>query len=394
MTDKNTISGLICEFNPLHNGHLALLRHMRQDSGGPVVCVMSGNFVQRGDAAILDKWTRARLALQCGADLVVELPLPWALAGAERFARGGIALLQGLGAARLYFGSECGDVKPLRQIADYLLSPAFDSALRPRLDDGEGFAAARAAAIAEALGAQAAALNAEPNNILGIEYLKALTVLSAPLAPHTLRRLSVAHDSAQTTDSFASASRIREISTNIHSYRSFVPYATQEAIETLRTAGQYPTTLALIERGILAKLSTMEAAELAHVPDVSEGLENRLLQAAGEVQTLTALYDAVKSKRYSHARVRRIVLSAYLGLDDTLPALPPYLRVLGMTAQGAAILGAASLPLLLRPSDLSRCNDEAKQVFSLEARADDVYSLCTETRRRARLDYTTPVIKL
>ena len=154
MVVKNRISGVICEFNPLHNGHAALLRHMRAAAGGPIVCAMSGNFVQRGEAAALDKWSRARLALQNGADLVLELPLPWALAGAERFAFGGVSLLNALGADTLFFGSECGETAPLMRIAEYLLFAQLADDLRPHLAAGLPFAVARTRAIEKALGAE------------------------------------------------------------------------------------------------------------------------------------------------------------------------------------------------------------------------------------------------
>ena len=213
MMAKNKISGVICEFNPLHNGHAALLQHIRQETGGAVVCVMSGNFVQRGETAALDKWSRTRLALQNGADLVIELPLPWAMAGAEKFAYGGVSLLQALGCTdQLWFGSECGDANALLHIAGYLLSEQFSSDVKPHLAEGLPFAAARSRAIEQVLGADAAALNEQPNNILGIEYCKALLKLGSDIAPHTIPRFSVAHDASAANGQFASASLIRRLS--------------------------------------------------------------------------------------------------------------------------------------------------------------------------------------
>lgn len=396
MVAKNRISGVICEFNPLHNGHAALLRHMRDETDGAVVCVMSGNFVQRGEAAALDKWSRTRLALQCGADLILELPLPWALAGAERFAFGGVSLLHALGADRLYFGSECGDAAALQKIAAYLLSPQLAEDLRPHLAAGLPFAAARTRAVEQALGAESAALCTQPNNILGIEYCKAILNTGSSMEPHTIRRFAVEHDAASASGSFASASLLRRMSTDGENIAPYVPEVTATCIRTLRNAGQYPADLRYLERAVLAFLSTAAPEALRRVPDVSEGIENRIRTAAGTAQTLEALYDAVKTKRYSHARIRRIVLSAYLGLTDDLPAVPPYLRVLGMTARGAELVRAAkpALPWVMRPADLKHHTAEARGIFELEARADDFYALCTAQRRPASLDYTTRLIRL
>ncbi len=396
MVAKKRISGIICEFNPLHNGHAALLQHMRTRTDGPLVCVMSGNFVQRGEAAALDKWSRARLALQCGADLIVELPLPWALAGAERFAFGGVSLLNALGADSLFFGSECGHAEALQRIAVYLLSARLAKDLRPHLAAGLPFATARARAVEQALGAEYAALCAQPNNILGIEYCKAILKTGAPMEPHTIRRLAVGHDDAAASGRFASASLLRRISADGGDIAPYVPEATAACIRACQSAGQYPADLRYLERAMLAFLSTAAPETLRCVPDVAEGIENRIRTAAGTVQTLEALYDAVKTKRYSHARIRRIVLSAYLGLKGTLPAAPPYVRVLGMTAQGAKLVRAAKpdFPWLMRPADLDRLAPEARRIFELEARADDFYALCTAQRRPARLDYTTRLIRL
>ena len=171
MIGKNKISGVVCEFNPLHNGHAALLSRISEEFGSDTVCVMSGNFVQRGEAAVIDKWSRTRLALQNGAALVLELPLPWAVAGAEKFALGGISLLNALGCVdTLTFGSETGDTTPLMHCAEYLHSDVFNSDIRPEVAKGVSFAAARTEAVKKALGAETAELLTKPNCILGIEY--------------------------------------------------------------------------------------------------------------------------------------------------------------------------------------------------------------------------------
>ncbi|MGN0478303.1 MAG: nucleotidyltransferase family protein [Hominenteromicrobium sp.] len=397
MVAKNRISGIICEFNPLHNGHAALLRQVRRDADGGVVCIMSGSFVQRGEATVLDKWSRTRLALENGADLILELPLPWAMSGAERFALGGVSLLNALGGAdRLVFGSECGDAAPLLRIAEYLLSPQFSADIRPYLAAGLPFAAARGKAIEKALGPDYAALNEQPNNILGIEYCKALLRLGSGIIPYAVPRVAVGHDAPDASGRFASASLIRQLSFENKPIAPFVPESTAARIEALRAEKQYPADIRHLERAVLALLAIAPPERLRTVPDVSEGIENRIHTAAGSAASLEALYDAVKTKRYSHARIRRIVLSAFLGLTNDLPATPPYLRVLGMNERGTEILRTAkpALPYVTRPADVKKLPADAQRVFELEARADDLYSLCTEQRRPAGLDYTEKLIRL
>ncbi len=397
MDAKNKISGIICEFNPLHNGHEALLRHVRAHTGSSVVCIMSGNFVQRGEAAALDKWSRTALALKAGADLVIELPLPWAMSGAERFALGGVSLLNALGCAdTLAFGSECGDADELMRIARYLTSETFSFEIRPFLSEGLPFAAARSKAIGVSLGTEVAQLNEQPNNILGIEYCKALLKTGSAISPYTIRRFEVGHDDEATSDRYASASLLRRMSASGDSVSQFVPAYTDACIKALKNRHQYPADINYLDRAILGFLSACPTDMLSRTQDVAEGLENKIRSAAGTASTLTELYDAVKSKRYSHARIRRIVLAAYLGLTKDLPDTPPYLRVLGMTEAGTALLHRAkpSLPYVMRPADIKKLSPQAQRIFELEVRADDLYALCTEARRPAGLDYTEKLIRL
>lgn len=397
MIGKNKISGVVCEFNPLHNGHAALLSRMSEEFGSDIVCVMSGNFVQRGEAAVLDKWSRTRLALQNGAALVLELPLPWAVAGAEKFARGGISLLNALGCVdTLTFGSETGDTAPLMHCAEYLHSDVFNSDIRPEVAKGISFAAARMEAVKKALGAETAELLTKPNCILGIEYCKAILSLNSNIAPQTVQRIAIDHDSDKAHGAFASASLIRSKSAEGEEISAYVPENTAVCIRALQKEKQYPASLSYLDRAVLAAVSAMLPEDLRRVPDVSEGIENRILAAAETAETCTGLFDAVKTKRYSHARIRRIVLSAYLGITNDLPNLPPYLRILGMTSRGAEILHKAKpmLPIIARPADVKKLSPEARRVFALEARADNLYSLCTEHRRPANMDYTEKLIRI
>lgn len=399
MPQKNPFSAVICEFDPLHHGHRLLLEQAGR-FGSPVFCIMSGNFVQRGAPAMLDKWTRARLALLNGADLVIELPLTWACAGAERFASGGVALAAALGGGQLFFGSEVPDVELLQQIAEALISPEFSRALSAG-DSGQSFAARRQQAVARLLGPAAGEVLGCPNANLGIEYCKAIRQQHASLTPVAIRREGAAHDEDEphtnnlTGDTVPlSASALRKLTFSGQSLVGLAPESTVRAIETARREGRC-AHIQYLERAILCKLRAMNQPELSLLPDLSEGLENRLYQAVRHARTLDELYTLVKSKRISHARVRRLVLSAFLGLRHPLPSAPPYLRILGATPKGWRALSglAPALPVAARSHDIERLSPEAQAAFRLEARADDLYALSTPTPQPSGRDYTEKLVK-
>lgn len=390
------ISGIICEFNPLHKGHQLILDHAAAFQA-PVVCVLSGNFVQRGEPAILDKWSRTRLALESGANLVIELPLPWAMAGAERFAAGAVHLLSSLGTkGRLVFGSEAGEVTALWKTAAFLLSPEFSVQVEVELQTGISFARARQQAVSRLLGEPCGTLLEAPNNILAVEYLKALINSNASLTPHTICRQGAGHDSTAQDDQLRSARELRVLLLGKEDVSPYIPPRTGALIENLTARGRCPASADKLESAVLAKLRTMSTADFSALPDISEGLENRIYQAVRSSCSLSALFDAIKSKRYSHARVRRLVYAAFLGLTADMPPLPPYLRVLGMDKTGEALIRSPglALPLVVRAGDVPTLSEDAQRVFALEARADDLYALSLPSPMPCGADYTTPVVKI
>lgn len=395
MPEKMKISAIICELNPLHSGHMALFSHGKRQFEG-LVCVLSGNFVQRGEPAILDKWARTRLALQAGADLVVELPLPWACAGAERFAAGGVALVRALGCVdTLLFGSEEPDVQRLWRLAEMLLSPAFSQALRQG-DEGEPFAARRERAIARLAGEESASLLRKPNCILGVEYCKAILSQGGGLNAAAFPRLGAGHDLPDHQETILSSSQARELLRQGIDLTGRLPQPTLELWQTLAAQGRCPASLSRLETAILCKLRSMDALAFAALPDVSEGLEYRLYKAARQATTLEEFYTLAKSKRYSHARIRRLAMAAFLGLKAPLPPFPPALRVLGMTPTGQKILRQASptLPLALRAGDFQRLGGESLHLFQWEARADDLYALALPSPIPCGKDYTQGIVKV
>ena len=395
MMEKLKISAVICEFNPLHMGHKLLLDQMKAISDG-IVCVMSGNFVQRGEPAILDKWARTRLALQNGADLIVELPLPWACSGAEHFAAGGVALAEALRCDLLVFGSEVPDVSRMDAAAEALLSPKFSESFSEVPDKGLSFAQRREAALHSMLGETASSLLQKPNCILGIEYLKAIRRQNAALTPIAIPREGAGHDRAAENQEYRSAGELRHLLRTGGKLAGLVPENVCVTLEQLLSSGHCPASLSWLERSILCKLRTMKPEDFSALPDLSEGLENRLHTAAREARSLEELYSLVKSKRYSHARIRRLVMSAFLEIPSGLPELPLYLRILGMTETGARILKDATptLPVAVRPVDFERLGGSFANLFRLEARADDLYALAFPTPFPWGRDYTETLIKV
>ena len=249
--------GMICEWNPFHLGHAWLLRELKRCYSLPVVCVMSGNFVQRGEPAVAEKRARAEMALRCGADVVFELPTVWAMASAERFARGGVALLRRTGVVtQVAFGSECGDAAALMRVAACLDGEDFRAALQRRLAGGDTFAVCRERAAAELLGETDAALLREPNNILGIEYCRALR--GSGIGAVTLPRTGARHDGAA-SGGIASASEIRRLLHEGQPERAmaFLPPAAAEVLRREMAQGRAPVTLENCERAVLAKLRTL-----------------------------------------------------------------------------------------------------------------------------------------
>ena len=388
--------GIISEYNPFHRGHAYLIDRLRAEGATHVAVVMSGNFVQRGEAAALRKRARAKQALLCGADLVAELPLPWSVAGAERFALGGIALLDALGADAVGFGSECGSIDRLKCASAALSSPLLREAMRAELQRGATFAAARQSAVERLFGAETAGLLRDPNNILGIEYLRAIERLGSHLAPVTVRRIGSAHDAAG-DGVFCSAKQLRSLLKSGGDCSGLLNDTAYDVLPEDLAAGSATAELLLAERAVLAKLRCMAEAEFAALPDLSEGLENRVLGAVRRATGLDELYALIKTKRYPLARIRRIVLSAFLGLKASdASGTPPYLRILGLGERGPEILRnaqkAGKLPVVSRASELSVLNGRAGEIAALESRAADLYALCLPNPAPCGLDQTEKLI--
>ena len=389
-------AGIIVEYNPLHMGHVHLLRQTRRILGEDTVilCCMSGDFVQRGDFALLRRQARAKAAVQSGADLVLELPLPWAVSSAEGFARGAVETLLSTNVlTHLAFGSECGDGAALLRTAAALQSEEFPALLRQELKVGDSFAAARERAVGKRLSPEDAALLQSPNNILGIEYCKALLDCKSTVEPLTIRRFGAAHDAKEAQGTIASASAIRTLLKEGEKERalSLMAPAMKEAYLEEEAAGRAPVLWQNSERAILARLRSMRREEFAALDQGKEGLYNRLYEASRTAAGVEELLAAAKTKRYAYARLRRMVLWAYLGLKPAeIPQHPVYLRPLAMNDRGRAVLAKmrkeAALPILTKPADVRRLGPEAQRLFAMEAAAADLYSLSYPDLAAARGD--------
>lgn len=333
------ITGIICEFNPLHDGHRYLINTVREKSDG-VVCVMSGNFVQRGEFAVYDKFKRAENALNNGADLIIELPCVYSLMSANGFAKYAVQILESTGVVdEIAFGAECDNVDSLKATADKIKS--CSSEIKNKMKEGLSYPSARKAVVKSEI------LDT-PNNILAIEYIN-----STSLPCRAIKRIGKGHD---TDDSSYSASAIR---------KNLSP----DEICTIKNC----------EIAVLAKLRTMTAEDFSKIEDVSEGLENRIVNAVRSSVSLEEIYGKIKSKRYTHSRIRRIILRSYLGITKEYGTNAPYIRILGFNDRGKELLSKmkknAKLPIISRYSNIEKLTETGKKLFELECRCTDLYNL-------------------
>lgn len=391
------VSGIICEYNPFHNGHLYHIRKTRENGATHIAAVMSGNFVQRGDTAIMDKLERARLAVRSGADLVIELPVQYSLASAENFASGAVHLLDSLGAVdELSFGSECGDTRKLLKAMETVDLAALTHADEIKSIMEKGYTYPRALnSVVNGYDPEAAAIIAEPNNTLAVEYLRALKRSGSAMEPFTVMREKAAHDGTEASDGFASASMLREMIENGESIDSFT---TEEWAAAVRSAVKNGETASMsrLERVILYKLRTCSVEEIAQICDVGQGLEHRIY-GARMAGSLDELLFTVKTKRYTMARIRRIMLALLIGITKTdMEQLPPYGRILAFNERGREILarakGSAMIPFGSSIAKLSQLGNTAERFAELEIRASDIYGLALDTVTSAQKDYRAKIM--
>lgn len=405
-----SIVGIICEYNPFHNGHAMQFDRIRADLGSDttVVCLMSGNYVQRGEPAIFPKAVRARAAVMCGADLVLELPLTAALSSAEGFAAGGVTILTALGCEYLSFGSESGDCDYLMSIAKANLDPGFDELVREHLASGCSYPtarqraleqlqslslegkAARPGAVTDEVGPRVSVLSS-PNDILAVEYCKAIVRQKSPMIPLPIRRAGSYH--AETLYPEApSATALRTALARPSSGREGCPEGRMNGLSREEGSSDWrPSvpdrlhalfasapihTMQAGERACLAILRTLPEEAYRTLPFGSEGLWSKLMKNARVCASTEEILSATKSKRYTHSRLRRMLLCAILGLTESdLRCTPPYVRILAFNERGRAAL--RDMKVRFRLVNAGETPPDAAY-YALERRAGDLYALFSE----------------
>lgn len=403
------ILAIIAEYNPFHNGHLYHLQKSKKELNPDYsVCVMSGNFCERGDTSIIDKWSKAEAALKCGFDLVIELPVLYSISSAENFAEGALKILNTFGKdVILSFGSECGDIDILNNIANVLCDEPkeFTTILTHELSKGLSYPKARENALLLYLNdvRKYANILSSPNNILGIEYLKAIKKLKSKIIPYTIKRIDSGYNSLKVKDRLASATAIRSLLKNNEDVKKLMPAPAYNILLDNINHGKMVSDISVFEKEIIYTLRKMSLEEIANLQDVTEGLENSIKQAANSCNNLEDLINSIKSKRYTRSRIQRILLYSILNItkkdiQDSYK-VKPYIRVLGVSQKGKILLSQISNPRSKYPVVTSvkkfmdnNNNKILKNMMEKDIFASNIYTLGYEYDSKSNLDYTKKLI--
>lgn len=402
------VLAIICEYNPFHNGHLYQLNEsIKRVNPDFVVCIMSGNFVERGNTALINKWARTEMALSSGVDMVIELPTIYSISSAENFARGAIKILNSLNCDTLLsFGSECGDISILNKFAEILYSePAeYVTMLNHELAKGLSFPKARENAMLLYINdiRNSATVLSGSNNILALEYLKEIMETGNKITPITVKRIGTEYNSLSASNNIASATAIREMLLQKKSVKKLMPKTAYDILKEELGNGRFVLDISQFEKQIIYKLRCMTINEIANLPDVSEGLEYKIKEAANTCNTLEALLLMIKSKRYTMTRINRILLYALLDItkQDYINSqkVVPYVRVLGMSENGKLLLSELSrnrkLNIIASVKQFLEKNNNKilKSMLEKDILATNIYTLEYKKNPDANLDYTKKLI--
>ena len=393
------IAGIVAEYNPFHLGHAHHIAETRRILGEDcvVVCAMSGDFVQRGEPALYSKYARSEAAVRCGADLVLELPVHVSVSSAERFAQGAVELLGRLGVVtHLSFGSESGDVAALERVAAATESKEFHELVKVYLETGCSYPVARSAALKKILGS--ADFTRTANDNLGIEYIRAIQKFGFDITPVAIKRCGAMHD-AYADGNMKSGSELRSIVKSGANIFDYVPDAAYAIYQRETDAGRGPVFPESLELPILSRLRMLPDQSFSKLPDASEGLEMKLQNACRTRINLNEIYDTVKSKRYTHARIRRMTMGAALRITKSdYEKDNCYARVLALNERGGKVLRTAqdcgNVDILSKPSAARELSKEQLDTFIKTADAHDLYVLGypEPTERVGEADWiTSPV---
>lgn len=394
------ICGVVAEFNPFHNGHRYLLEQIRNQLGEDTVIIaaMSGNFVQRGEPSVFDKFSRTAAALHGGVDMVFEIPVEYALGSAAVFAQGAVKTLIDCGVVtHIAFGSECGDISLINQTASAINDEQVISKTKQILTSGITYAAARQKAVEEIFGKKTADVLGSANDILAVEYVSFLNKQNSSIKPIAIKRIGGEHDAKESTGDFSSASLIREMINNNADYNIFVPEKCAEIYDKCIKSGRFSAyQLEFASRIMLDRLRGLDVSDFERLNDASEGLHNRIYNMTRTALSLEKLTDEIKTKRYTHARIRRLLISAALGIYD-LPNVP-YLRLLGFNKSGEAVLkimkSNSAKPIVTSFSSAKKVSEQAKQRFLKDSQKTDFYNLLTHSISPCDDELVQAVVKI
>lgn len=390
-----SVIGIVCEFNPFHKGHKYLIDTVKKEDD-TVVCVMSGNFVQRGEPALFPKDARVKAALLNGADIVLELPFVYATASAEIFAHNTVKILNDFGCEKLAFGTENADISSLYNAVEILNDKEFDLKIKHYLEEGVSYPAARQRAFNEY---DVDFDISTPNNILALEYVKAIKKLNSKMTPIPVARVGAGYNDTKSVNGIASATHIRQLINNVEDFSQFIPENTVAIYNKELKNGNYVS----IEKYNLAALALLRSKlnkDVSCIANMAEGLENRIKSAIKESTGLEEIYDKAKTKRFTHSRIRRAVLSLAIGVTaDDLKIQAPYCRLLGLNKPSAEIMGTlaagSKLPFVASYSDILNLKSaDAEKIFALENKAGDFYSLIMQKTAECSKELTFSPIKL
>ena len=407
------VLGIIAEYNPFHNGHLYHLQESKKQTGSTyTVAIMSGNFTQRGSTSIIDKWSKAQIALYCGVDLVIELPVLYSISSAENFADGAVKILNSLKVVDyLSFGAETADISTLQQIAEVLYTEPrkYKTFLSHELKKGLSFPKARENALMMYLNDIRRFTNviSSPNNILGVEYLKALMKYNSNIQPVAIHRSLVGYNDLDYTENMASSTAIRNIIKNnaFDVLRNLIPEPSYSILVENIRQGHIVPDLSTFEKEIIYNLRKMDTSEIAQLPDVSEGLEFALKNAANSCNTLNEFLNIIKSKRYTSTRIQRILLYCLLGITkkdmELSKKVIPYVRVLATNKRGKFLISEIlkANPKLEIVTSVKRYldsnpNRNYQLLLDKDIWATNVYTIGFASDSWNNLDFTKKIITL
>ena len=395
--------GIIAEYNPFHNGHLYQIQKAKELTGADtVIAVMSGNFTQRGETSLINKFEKTKIALQNEVDMVIELPTIYSISSAENFALGGIKILNEIGDIDyLVFGIEEENLEKLQAIADVLVNEddEFKRNIKEELDKGNSYPKAREIVLKKVLSSENVEnIMQKPNNILAIEYLKALKITNSKIKPFAIKRKNTMHNDENINENYASGTYIRKlfIENNFNEIKKVVPKYTYERLLELKNQGTYVSSINDFSDIVIYKIRTMTKEEISQIADVNEGLENSIKLASTTCKTIDEIIDKVSTKRYTKTRISRIL--TYILLDITKSEMEQsknanqYIRVLGINKKCEGILKTINNNKLITSLKKFEENNRENQLLNIDKKATEIYTIKYPKSVQANLDYTSKFI--